>query len=128
MPLLRPFRLHCNEERQERCAYLGEEDGVDVRAVLEAREHLGAFRVGRRAVDERLVQAHGVLSQGKDVVAEHDYLVAPHLLVVADQELAGLELLGVEDRERDAPVRSLLQGQPVRFSSSFKISLHPNRT
>jgi hypothetical protein len=36
-----------------------------------------------------------VLAQRKDVVREDDDLVAPLLLVVADQELARLELVGV---------------------------------
>lgn len=77
------------------CTYLGEEDGIDGGAVLEDREHLGAFCMGSGAIDEGLLQAHGVLFEGKDIVAEHNDLVTPDLLVVANEELAGLKLLWV---------------------------------
>lgn len=83
--------------RKRGAADLGEEDGVDVGAVLEARQHLGALGMGGGTIDEGLLEAHGVLAQRKDVVTEHDDLVAPLLLMEADQELASLELLRVED-------------------------------
>jgi len=55
-------------------AHLGQEDGVDVRVVLEGVQDAGALRVAGRAVDEGLPQLDRVLPQRKDVVREHDDL------------------------------------------------------
>mmetsp|Transcript_18365 Transcript_18365/g.54815 ORF Transcript_18365/g.54815 Transcript_18365/m.54815 type:complete len:254 (-) Transcript_18365:357-1118(-) len=65
--------------------------------MLEGVQHARALAVARGAVDEGLAQAHGVLPQSPDVVAENNDLVAAHSLVVLDQKLCRHELVGVHN-------------------------------
>ena len=93
-------------------AYLGQEDGVNLRAVLEMLQNPHPFHLSGASVDVQLAQLlrvslqtalvvrrnHLVMNaadlQRKDVVREHDDLVAA-VLMELDQKLASLKFLGV---------------------------------
>lgn len=81
--------------------HFGHENRVHFGVELEVLEDLNALALRGRAVDVGLVHFDGVVLEGEDVVGEDDGFVAAALMV-ADQVLGGLELLGVHHVEQQA--------------------------
>jgi len=89
------YKTCCFGEIQTRVTNLGKKDGVDLGIVLEVFQNAHTLILWGTAVNVSFVQLERIFLQSKNIIRKNDDLVAS-LLVIVNEELAGLEFVRIE--------------------------------